>query len=96
MRHYILAKFQADAGDWHGYLPADPRDLRRGGGDSRGVRGAAVYPGCVDRENRYHVLIELEMEPSALTTYDESAMHHRWKDEFGPLLEKKAIFDYER
>lgn len=36
------------------------------------------------------------MEPSALTTYDESAMHHRWKDEFGPLLEKKAIFDYER
>lgn len=21
MRHYILAKFQADAGDWHGYLP---------------------------------------------------------------------------
>lgn len=61
-----------------------------------GVRGAAVYPGCVDRENRYHVLIELEMEPSALTTYDESAMHHRWKDEFGPLLEKKAIFDYER
>lgn len=35
MRHYILAKFQADAGDWHGYLPADPRDLRRGGGDSR-------------------------------------------------------------
>ena len=65
-------------------------------GEIPGVRGAAVYPGCVDRENRYHVLIELEMEPSALTTYDESAMHHRWKDEFGPLLEKKAIFDYER
>ena len=86
MRHYILAKFQADAGDWHGYLPRI-REI---------FRGAAVYPGCVDRENRYHVLIELEMEPSALTTYDESAMHHRWKDEFGPLLEKKAIFDYER
>ena len=85
MRHYILAKFQADAGDWHDYLPR-----------IREIFGAAVYPGCVDRENRYHVLIELEMEPSALTTYDESAMHHRWKDEFGPLLEKKAIFDYER
>ena len=25
----------------------------------------------------------------------ESAMHHRWKDEFTPLLEKKAIFDHE-
>ena len=95
MRHYILAKFQADAGDWHGYLPRI-REIFGAAGEIPGVRGAAVYPGCFDLENRYHVLIELEMEPSALTTYDESAMHHRWKDEFGPLLEKKAIFDYER
>ena len=87
MRHYILAKFQADAGDWHGYLPRI-REIFGAAGEIPGVR--------VDRENRYHVLIELEMEPSALTTYDESTMHHRWKDEFGPLLEKKAIFDYER
>ena len=77
MRHYILAKFQADAGDWHDYLPRI-REIFGAAGEIPGVRGAAVYPGCVDRENRYHVLIELEMEPSALTTYDESAMHHRW------------------
>ena len=54
-----------------------------------------VLPGCVDRDNRYHVLIRLDMDPAALTAYDASAMHHRWKDRFGPLLEKKAIFDYE-
>ena len=66
MRHYILAKFQADAGDWHGYLPRI-REIFGAAGEIPGVRGAAVYPGCVDRENRYHVLIELEMEPSALT-----------------------------
>ena len=64
MRHYILAKFQADAGDWHGYLPRI-REIFGAAGEIPGVRGAAVYPGCVDRENRYHVLIELEMEPSA-------------------------------
>ena len=63
----------------------------------RAVRelGAEVLPGCVDRDNRYHVLIRLDMDPAALTAYDASAMHHRWKDRFGPLLEKKAIFDYE-
>lgn len=91
MRHYILAKFQGRCRGLARLPPADPRDLRRGGGDSRGVRGAAVYPGCVDRENRYHVLIELEMEPSALTTYDESAMHHRWKDEFGRCWRKRQF-----
>ena len=32
---------------------------------------------------------------AALVRYDDSEMHHRWKDEFGGLLEKKAIFDYE-
>ena len=30
-----------------------------------------------------------------VSLYDVSAMHHRWKDEFTPLLEKKAIFDHE-
>ena len=51
MRHYILAKFQADAGDWHGYLPRI-REIFGAAGEIPGVRGAAVYPGCVDRENR--------------------------------------------
>ena len=95
MRHCILAKFRSDAGDWHAYLPRI-REIFGAAEEIPGVRGAAVYPCCVNRENRYHVLIELEMEPSALPAYDESAMHHRWKDEFGPLLEKKAIFDYEK
>jgi len=35
------------------------------------------------------------MDREALSLYDVSAMHHRWKDEFTPLLEKKAIFDHE-
>ena len=47
------------------------------------------------RENRYDVMIVLEMDRDALPLYDDSEMHHRWKGEFGGLLEKKAIFDYE-
>lgn len=49
----------------------------------------------MDRDNRYDVLIRLDMDREALSLYDVSAMHHRWKDEFMPLLEKKAIFDHE-
>ena len=76
MKHCILSRFRADAGDWRAYLPE-------------------VFHNCVDRENRYHVLIRLDMDPAALAAYDVSPMHHRWKDRFGPLLEKKAIFDFE-
>ena len=63
--------------------------------DIPGVHGAEVIPNCVDRDNRYDVLIRLDMDREALPLYDVSAMHHRWKDEFTPLLEKKAIFDHE-
>jgi len=49
----------------------------------------------VARDNRYDVLIVLDMAPEALPVYDASAMHHLWKEEFGPLLAQKAIFDFE-
>lgn len=89
MKHCILARFRADAGDWRAYLP-EIREIFSAAGDIPGVRGAEVFHNCVDRENRYHVLIRLDMDPAALAAYDVSPMHHRWKDRFGPLLEKKA------
>ena len=39
--------------------------------------------------------IEVEMEKAALPNWDASRIHHQWKEQFGGLLEKKAIFDYE-
>ena len=52
----------------------------------------AEYPALFDSvyDNRLAY-----MDREALPLYDVSAMHHRWKDEFTPLLEKKAIFDHE-
>ena len=80
MKHCIIAKYTPQA--------YERRELE-------GVSGVSVYPNCVARENRYDVMIVLEMDRDALPLYDDSEMHHRWKDEFGGLLEKKAIFDYE-
>ena len=78
MKHCILARFRADAGDWRAYLP-EIREIFSAAGDIPGVRGAEVFPNCVDRENRYHVLIRLAMDPAALAAYDVSPMHHRWR-----------------
>ena len=88
MKHCILAKFTPEAKAQRAALLPRIREIFSAAADIPGVHGAEVIPNCVDRDNRYDVLIRLDMD-------DVSAMHHRWKDEFTPLLEKKAIFDHE-
>ena len=95
MKHCILAKYTADAYSRRAELLPRVREIFSAAADIPGVAGAEVFSNCVDRANRYDVLIVLEMARDALAAYDESAMHQRWKDEFGPLLEQKAIFDFE-
>ena len=60
-----------------------------------GVHAVELLKNCVDRSNRYDLMIRIDMEPDALPVYDACEWHHRWKDDYGSLLEKKAIFDYE-
>lgn len=95
MKHCILGKYTAAAYPEREALLPEIREIFSAAGSIPGVAGAEVFPNCVDRDNRYDVLIVLEMERGALERYDASEMHHRWKERFGPLLEKKAIFDFE-
>lgn len=60
-----------------------------------GIHAVRLYPNIVERENRYDLLIEIDMEREALETYDHCEWHRQWKDRYGSLLEKKAIFDHE-
>lgn len=94
MKHYIIAKYNDSVTDKAALLPRI-REIFSAASSIDGVHGAEVYPCCIDRENRYDVMIVVEMEKEALSNYDVSEMHHLWKDEFTPLLEKKAIFDHE-
>ena len=87
MKHCILAKFTPEAKAQRAALLPRIREIFSAAADIPGVHGA--------EDNRYDVLIRLDMDREALSLYDVSAMHHRWKDEFTPLLEKKAIFDHE-
>ena len=94
MKHFILAKFTPEVSDKAALL--EPiRALFSTASDIPGVHGAAVYPCCIARENRYDIMIVLDMEKDALPLYDDSDMHHAWKAQYGSLLEKKAIFDCE-
>jgi len=60
-----------------------------------GIYDLEYHTVCIDRENRYHLLIKIDMEKETLPIYDESLPHKKWKNDFGSLIEAKAIFDYE-
>ena len=94
MKHCIIAKFNESAADKRTAL-AQVRALFAGAEPIEGVRGITIHENCVARDNRYDLMIVVEMEKTALPNWDASEIHHRWKNQFGGMLEKKAIFDYE-
>lgn len=94
MKHCILAKWNNTVTDKAALLTR-VTELFTAAGTISGVRSVQVYPCCIDRSNRYDIMIVLDMAREALDAWDVSELHHRWKDDYGALLEKKAIFDYE-
>ncbi len=95
MKHCILAKYRPEVYPRREELLPRIREIFAPAAELPGVHSITVYPNCVARENRYDVLIVLDMASEALPVYDVSAPHRLWKEEFGPLLAQKAIFDFE-
>ena len=94
MKHHILAKFNDSVEDKYALI-LEIQKLFAAGEDIDGVDEYTVIPNCVDRPNRYDVMIVIEMDYDALPNWDDSKLHRDWKDKFGGYLEKKAIFDSE-
>lgn len=92
MKHCILVKFKKEY-NWKSELDNIKRIFNSI--DIEGVNFVEYITNCIDRENRYDLLIRIDMERSALPLYDSSSNHHEWKDTYSENIEKKAIFDYE-
>lgn len=92
MFHHIIAKFNEQVAD-KAALIAEITKLYASVTEIEGVKGCRVIPNCIDRPNRYDVMIRIEMDTEALPVWDASELHHTWKDKYGSLLEKKTIFD---
>ena len=91
MQHYIIVKFKDKTA-----VDADRiTEIFSAASSITGVQGAKVHWNCIDRDNRWDMMIEIEMKKEALPVYDASKMHHDWKEEFTDCIEKKAIFDCE-
>ena len=60
-----------------------------------GIHAVHIRRSCIDRPNRYDLMIVLVMDKDALPAYDASVAHHQWKAEYENRNTKKAIFDWE-
>ncbi len=94
MKHYILVKYN-DAVTEKEALLEEIRELFQKTTQIEGIHQVNVYPCCIDRPNRYDVMIEITMEKEALPAYDDCQWHHIWKRDYAKYLEKKTIFDRE-
>ncbi len=94
MKHHIIVKFNEKAPALEQMLP-DIEGIFKGVLEVPGVKGFQLIKNCIDRSNRYNLMIVIEMEKSALEAYDNCHAHHQWKDNYSQFIESKAIFDSE-
>lgn len=93
MKHYIIAKL--NEGIDRNELIAPVTEVFEETLQIPGVHHVKVKPCCIDRPNRYDIMIEIEMDKEALPAYDASAPHKKWKEIYGGMLSAKTIFDSE-
>ena len=93
MKHYIIAKLNEgiDRNALIGPVTAIFEEALQ----IPGVHSVKVKPCCIDRPNRYDIMIEIGMDKEALAAYDASAPHRKWKEAYGGMLAAKTIFDSE-
>jgi len=94
MKHCIIVKFKpsvsaADQLNMYG----DIYDLFAKTKEIPGIHDIRLIPNCIARDNRYHLVIEMDMEKESLPIYDHCEYHLLWKKQYGDLLETKTIID---
>lgn len=91
MEHYIISKFHTVPS---AELIAEITELYQGALQVPGVTKVTIKTNVTPRPNRYDLMICIHLEkPEDLDNWDHCDTHKQWKEKYGSLLEKKAIFD---
>lgn len=93
LKHYIIVKFKEQINT--GSLTAPVTELFQRLAAMDGIYDINIHTSCIDRPNRYDLMIEINMDRSALDRYDSSEVHKEWKRTYSDMIESKAIFDCE-
>lgn len=93
LKHYIIVKFKEEINA--GSLTAPITELFRRLTEMDGIYDIKIHTSCIDRPNRYDLMIEINMDKAALDRYDSCEVHKEWKRTYSDMIESKAIFDCE-
>lgn len=93
MLHHIIVKWKDTADKQE--LSQQVHILYEGAVKIPGITNVTMKENVISRPNRYDLMIVLDMDESALPTWDNSELHKKWKAEYGSFIEKKCIFDCE-
>ena len=94
MKHVILVKWNQSVTD-KDLMKVEAEKIFRKLLLIDGIRDVKLHKNVVDRNNRFDLMIMIEMDKEVLPIYDESEPHKEWKEKFGKYTENKAIFDFE-
>lgn len=96
MRHFIIVKFNDDLSKRaKEEIIENAKNLFAPIIQQAGIKSVIFHTSCIDRPNRYDLMIEITMEKEALCSYDDCEIHHKWKNDFSKFIKSKAIFDCE-
>ena len=93
MKHHILVKFKKEI--VLNIILDDIKDIFNQALDIDGIYSIEYHTNCINRDNRYHLMIVINMDKKALAIYDDSYPHKLWKEKYSSYIESKAIFDCE-
>ena len=91
MKHFIIVKFHDSTNVSALYEPI--KELFHKSLAIEGIRKTEVHLSNTDLPNRYDLMIEMSLTPTALKTFDNSELHKTWKSTYGMYIADKVIFD---
>lgn len=95
MLHHIIVKFNENVTD-KAEIASEALQLFSRLKGQNGIHEVKVFLNCVARDNRYDMMIVVDMDKESLEFYDKSAEHLKWKTDYGKYIQSKAIFDCEK
>ena len=93
MKHIIMVKFKDDI-DNIDEIVDEIEVLFEKSTSIQGVNKVEVHQNIIHLPKRYDLMIEINMEKNSLLDFDNSDIHHIWKEKYGKYLSSKVIFDY--
>ena len=95
MQHHVIVKFNEDVKDKDS-LSNEIGNLFKGlKGTVERVHSVSPHKNCINMQNRYDLMIIVDMDKDALDAYSNNPIHDKWINEYSKYLSSKVIMDYE-